>query len=428
MVSVPSLFDSSLYPGIATVLSVLHPEIPDVTIRDLINHFKDPDFDFIEFFDWLFKKKNDFESIYADKEILKKRLNRYKTLLLANKEALDELLPHLPRSLRKPINLKFNATPFEIASVLKKHVKGQDAAVYSFSMAMYLHLYKNGYIAGKDSRYEKLPQMTPFLVGNSGSGKTFLIEIFCENYGVPSIIIDCSSITPSGYYGDSISDMFAQLHVKYDGDLSYMEKAIICLDEFDKVSMYGQSLSENYNTEFKRSVQTELLKIIDMRKGHKTAYHIGTGSSQQRHFINTSNMTFVLSGACSGLDEVVDQRTNKQKIGFSGGSSLSSRPEPTDKDFIKYGFIPELVGRISNFIFLRNLTVDQLIEILTTSNSSPLKEYELFFSLHGEELTLDESILKKMAEDAVKRNLGVRGLYKTLATHFQPKMYDLNYQ
>jgi len=416
-------FSASELPVIASIVTVLHPDLNDSEIEGLLTYFQDPNFDFDDFFKFFYEKNNPFQFVNLD--FIRARLDQFPGIFEENPSILDLFLNYLPGSIKSEINFKFNATPSKISSVLKKHIKGQDAAIERFALAMYLHLLRNGFIRDdiKEDEYKNLPKIQPFIIGASGSGKTFIIETFCELYGVPFLIFDASTFTPSGYHGNSVSEIFSQLYYKYDGDYEQMSKAIICLDEFDKISMYGEGQNTKFNSNFKSVLQSELLKVID-NNGSETIYEIGSGPTLERKVINTKNITFVFSGACSGLDQIVSQRINIQSIGFSNKPQSRNNSFPEDNDFIKYGFIPELIGRISDFIFLNKHSVNSLIEILTDSASSPLKQYKLFFTLHNKTFELDEEVLQALAKEALKKELGVRGLYKVLNNHLLADMLN----
>jgi len=426
MPSFSSVYQPRQLRGVASIFTVLNPDFTESQIPSILSEFENTGFDFKEFLITFHDNYKPFEVI-PPQEFLDYRLATYAYVFEEYMSSLPKLISHFPPYIKKGINLKFNSTPSRIALVLKAFIKGQDNAIDRFSLVMYLHLLRNGLIREDGIKHEDLPKIQPFLLGNSGTGKTYLIEVFCENYDVPSIIIDTSTLTPSGYVGSNVNVIFNQLHSKYYGNYQKMSSAIIALDEFDKISIGRERITKKYHSEFQLSVQSELLKIID-KQGFDVIYNVGFGPKQERKTINTKNITFVFSGACIGLEDIISARVKRNGLGYKylSSASLLANNRPEEVDFIEYGFIPELIGRISDYIVLKELSAEELICILKDSIASPLKEYELFFKIHGESLELDEDAILMLAEDAVRKKLGVRGLFKTMNDYLLTSMLKVS--
>lgn len=364
-----------------------------------------------------FSRINDLEGEDLDK--YRGKIKSYRTFLIDADAEMPDLIASLPANISRVIRTEVFHLPHHIATELKRHVIGQDHVVEEFSLAMYLHLLRTGQIDGIDKADLTLPRLVPFLVGSSGTGKTFIAETFSRLYDVPFLVFDASSLTSSGYHGNDISSMFSTFY-QQGYSTERIEKAIIVLDEFDKLAVHQTGSSVEIRG---KAVQHELLRLLDTKGGDIIFRESGGPGSSAHHKINTRQMTFVLAGACSGIDQYSQRRTQGGTLGFN--KSPIQNPEITDQDLLAYGFIRELVGRISNVLQLSEMSEDTIVEILSASASSPLKEFESYFRLHGMDTSRfeDNAWLKTLAQRAIDLKLGARGVYKVLNKDLRQVMF-----
>lgn len=302
--------------------------------------------------------------------------------------------------------------PSEIKSFLNRYIIGQDEAKSLLSTEAYLHL-----------KYAESPELDRkknniCLIGPSGCGKTYLVEKLSEFLNVPFIIEDATKLTKSGYTGGTISDMFERLYKKSGEDLGLAQKGIIFIDEIDKISS-RYNISSGGSDVGTVAVQQELLKALEGGIYEIGGSH-GLNGSKAKIF-DTKNVLFILSGAFVGLNG-----EKKESIGFNSNKTIEpikSKDVSTD-DLIKFGFIPEFVGRISLLLTLEALNTKQIKEILLVSEGSVITSYKNLFEAEGIQLSFNDQYINSLAESVNKGKVGVRGLNNSLSKTLNSILYE----
>lgn len=306
-------------------------------------------------------------------------------------------------------NLKTDAplldfTPKDIFNHLSRFVIGQEAAKTALSVAVFQHYQriKNPTLKHKSNI---------LMCGPTGSGKTYLVQIIAEYLNVPFAHVDLTSITPRGYVGESPEVMVERLFLAAKGNVKQAERGIIFLDEFDKIPA-GQEQGS-----FKAKIlQGEILKLLE-----GDTVDIRLSEQGQKVSINTKNILFIAAGAFSGLEAL-----KKEKPSLGIAQQEMEKPSSELSPFLKFGLIPELLGRFPVTCVTEPLSEKELIEILKTSEDSILKYYQELFFLNGVELELKEELLKDVAQKALKEELGARGLKRQLEERFKDILFQID--
>ena len=315
-------------------------------------------------------------------------------------------------------------SPRRIKEYLDEYVIGQEQAKVSFAVAVAQHYKK----INKPSADVKLDKTNVMVMGPTGSGKTLLAQSIAEYLNVPFAITDATTLTEAGYVGDDVESIITRLLQNADGDVELAQRGIIFVDEIDKITKKSQNVSITRDVSGE-GVQQALLKIVE-----GTTVRVSALGGKRKHpqhdmvDIDTSNILFIVGGAFVGLDKIIGERTNTGGMGF--GVDLKDPKETTDlskvqpEDLIKYGFIPEFVGRFGLITYVNELTQEQLCSIIKEPKNSLLKQYKYLFDLDGVNLEFTDGAIEAIASRAKELKTRARGLKNIIEETLLQYQYD----
>jgi ATP-dependent Clp protease ATP-binding subunit ClpX len=318
--------------------------------------------------------------------------------------------------------------PKEVAAELDKYVVGQTQAKRALSVAVYNH-YKRIGLRGKSADVE-VQKGNILLIGPTGCGKTLLAQTLARKLDVPFAVADATTLTEAGYVGEDVESVIKALYRNAGGDVEKTARGIVCIDEIDKIARKGGLPSPTRDVSGE-GVQQALLKILEGKTATITPDGARNRPQQELIQIDTTDILFICAGSFNGLEEIVRRRVGDRGLGF--GASIGTAEDDKDalrhmarsEDMIKYGMIPEFMGRLPIIVACDALDVDALAEVLWRPKNALSRQYQRLFDMEGVKLTFTEESLRAIAEEAWRRKSGARGLRAILEEVMLDVMYEL---
>ena len=335
----------------------------------------------------------------------------------------NQLIEDDPNS-KKPIKDPLDVDAYTIKEYLDKHVIGQDDAKKVLAVAISNH-YKRINNPSKDMEIQK---GNVLLIGPTGSGKTLLAKTVAKYLNVPFIVADATNLTEAGYVGEDVESMISMLLTLADNDVAKAERGIVFIDEIDKISRKSESTSITRDVSGE-GVQQALLKLVE-----GTKCRVST-TSKRKHpqgdtvEVDTKNILFIAGGAFVGLEQIIKNRQQGTSMGF--GADIKSKVETQDianvtpDDLTRFGMIPEFIGRFTTTVTLNELTLDQLVKVLTDVKHNFLDQYKYLFAIDGIELEFTCDAIRKLAQNCIDLKTGARGLHTEIERILMPHMFHI---